>query len=102
MVLAICTTQTKKKVKKRLKEKRKKEKKGDYDYEKFAIRGFEPGNSYELGLEGNASTHWTTSVNAENLYKLKRDIYSSSMVIDSFQGRLFVFFLFLLFFSISV
>ena len=46
------------------------------------------GCDFQLELKVNASIHWTTSGNADNLTddEINRGIYSFSMVIDSFQG----------------
>ena len=49
------------------KEIKKKEKEKKYGYEKFATRGFQSGPRNQLKLKVNASTHWTTSVNADNM-----------------------------------
>ena len=69
MLLAICTTQVKKKRKKG-KEKKKVTKNLHQGYSN-------PDPPNTLGLKMKASIHWTTSV---------RGIYSFYMVIDTFQG----------------
>ena len=78
----------------------KERKKGDYDYDKFALKGSEPANSHELGLEGNASTHWTTPVNAENLSW--KEIYIPPLWwLTAFMDDFLFCFLFFVFFSFN-
>ena len=74
VLLAICTTQVKK--------KRKKEKKKNKVTKNLHQGYSNPDPPNTLGLKMKAFIHWTTSV---------RGIYSFSMVIDSFQGWLFRF-----------
>ena len=57
MLQSIFTTQVKERV------RRKKKKKC---HEKFASSGFEPGPSENIWSKKNTSTHWTTSVSADN------------------------------------
>ena len=58
MLLAICTTQVKKRVK-----KEEEKKKG---YEKLLQGDSKQDLQNQLELKRNASIHWTTSVNAGN------------------------------------
>ena len=59
MLLAICTTQ----VKKRVKKERKKNKVTKH----FLQEDPNPDHQNQLELKVNASVHWTTSVNTDNL-----------------------------------
>ena len=76
MLLAICTTQVKKRFQKKKEKKRVSKNLLPWD------SNSDPQNQLELKV--NASIHWTTSVNVD---AFKRGIYrySSSMVTDSFQ-----------------
>ena len=78
------------------KEIKKKKKEKKWGYEKFATRGFQSGPQNQLELKVNASTHWTTSVNADNL-SLKEVYIPSLWWLTVVKDDSFVFF-----FNISV
>ena len=62
MLLALCTTQVKKRLKKRFSQKKKKNK-----VTKNLLEGdSSPDPPNQLVLKVNASIQWTTSVNADN------------------------------------
>ena len=75
MLLAICTTQVKK--------KKKKSEKEILEVSENLLLGYSnPDTQNQLVLKANPSIYWTTSVNPE----FKRGIYSFPKGIDSFQG----------------
>ena len=80
MLLVICTTQVKKRV--------KKEKEKNKITKKFTSRGFESGRS-EYVRTKNGRLYPLDHLDDRRNSIVKRGIYSSSMVIDSFQGCFF-------------
>ena len=70
------------------KKENKKEKEKNKVTKNLLLGDLNPDSPSTLELKMDASNHWTTSVDAKNSL-FKRGIYSSSMVIDSFQGCFF-------------
>ena len=89
MLLAICTTQVKKREKRDFKKRKK------YGYEVFASRGFEPGPSDSVRTKFHASVHWTTWGDSDSA-TLKEVYIPSLWSLTVFKDDFFVFFFFLI------